>query len=77
MYANRFPYLPRMIETPQSDQIESVGYDGGSLFVSFRHDGAYQYNNVSESIFHDLVRDSSPGSYLSRNVKGVYEYRKL
>jgi hypothetical protein len=50
-----------MIETPQSDQIESVGYDGGSLFVSFRHGGAYQYNNVPESIFHDLVRDSSPG----------------
>lgn len=77
MYMNCLPHLPRMIETPQSDQIESVGHDGSSLFVNFRNGGTYRYDGVPEYMCRDLQINPSPGSYLASNVKGSYPYMRI
>lgn len=77
MYMNGIPHLPRMVETPQSDQIESVGHDGSSLFVNFRSGGIYRYDGVPDYMYKDIVVDSSPGSYLASNVKKRYPHTRL
>lgn len=68
-----------MHETPSSDQIDSVGYEDGNLYVRFKRGHAlYVYYNVPEYIYRDLIVESSPGSYLSKHVKKAhYKYDRI
>ena len=60
-----------------SSNISSIGYENGTLYVSFHHGGIYAYSGVPESIYHGLMSASSHGSYLASHVKGVYPYRRI
>lgn len=60
-----------------SSNLDSVGYEGGILYVSFKNGSLYAYSGVPEFVYNGLMSASSHGSYLAQNVKGVYPYRKL
>lgn len=60
-----------------SSNISSIGYENGTLYVTFHHGGLYAYFNVPESIYHGLMSASSHGSYLASHVKGVYSYKRI
>lgn len=60
-----------------SSNISSIGYENGTLYVTFYHGGLYAYFNVPESIYHGLMSASSHGSYLASHVKGVYSYKRI
>ena len=62
-----------------SSNIASVGYDAESstLEVEFNNGSLYQYFDVSENVFHELLSASSVGSYFANNVKGHYRFSKL
>lgn len=64
----------------RSTNVASVGYDPGSstLEVEFRAGGLYMYYGVPERHYLNLTSGTrSVGSYLAREIRGRYRYRKL
>ncbi len=69
--------MPDMIYVDSSN-IESIGYDEETqeLHIQFLSGGYYIYSEVPQYIFEELMNSPSKGSYLNREIKGVYQYRK-
>lgn len=61
-----------------SSNIEAVGYDDDTqqLHVRFLWGGYYIYHDVPRHIFDGLIQASSKGSFLNREIKGVYQFSK-
>ncbi len=61
-----------------SSHIESIGYDAVNsiLEIEFIKGGLYQYFDVPEHIYEELMSAGSHGEYLSHNIKGKYSYSK-
>lgn len=66
-------------ENVSSSNLESIGYDYSNeiLEIEFKNSSVYQYFDVPESIFNELMNASSHGVYFSANIKNDYEYTKL
>ena len=62
-----------------SSNIRSIGYDTRSetLEVEFHSGGIYQYLDVPEPVFSQLMNASSKGSYLNSQIKKRYQFRKI
>lgn len=62
-----------------SSNISAVGYDDESstLQVEFNNGMSYQYFDVPEILFEELVNADSVGGYLAENIKGSYRYSKV
>jgi hypothetical protein len=60
-----------------SSNLSSVGFENGILEIQFHNDKIYQYFDVPESKYHDLITASSKGTFFSRYIKNVYRCRKL
>ena len=62
-----------------SSNVEAIGYDEASstLRVWFLNGGVYEYMNVPLIEYNALLNAPSIGSYLARNIKGVYPYIKV
>ena len=60
-----------------SSNISSIGYESGTLYVSFHHGGLYAYSGVPESVYRGLMSASSHGSFLHNHIKGVYPYQRI
>ena len=69
--------MPEMIFVDSSN-IEAIGYDENNqeLHVQFLSGGYYVYHDVPCEIFDGLVEAPSKGSYLNREIKGVFQYSK-
>ncbi|MBU0712967.1 KTSC domain-containing protein [bacterium] len=69
--------MPEMIFIDSSN-IEAIGYDVDTqeLHIQFLSGGYYIYNNVPRAIYDDLMNASSKGSFLNREVKGIYQFTK-
>ena len=61
----------------ESSNVQAVGWNDGILFVQFKNDSIYQYDNVPEDEFQGLVNAESVGRYLNTNIKGNYNYTKV
>lgn len=60
-----------------SSNLESVGYDNGTLYVRF-HDGSlYRYEGVPSSVYAGLMSATSKGSYLHANIAYSYKYERI
>jgi KTSC domain len=62
-----------------SSNIRSIGYDttNETLEVEFHSGGIYQYLNVPEPVYSELMGASSKGSYLNSQIKKQYQFRKI
>ena len=62
-----------------SSNLADVGYDSATqtLEVGFKNGRIYQYFDVPERIYGDLMNAGSPGGYLSSEVKGKYRYARV
>lgn len=69
--------MPEMLYVDSSN-LDQVGYetDQMELHVIFKDGSLYVYHGVPEHIFDELLNAPSKGSYLNREVKGVYDYEK-
>ena len=69
--------MPEMLYVDSSN-IEAIGYDDDAqeLHVQFLSSGYYIYHEVPRQIFDDLLAAPSKGSFLNREVKGVYQFIK-
>lgn len=63
----------------ESSNLASIGYDAKNeiLEVEFKHGVVYQYFDVPEHVYEELINADSHGVYFSRNIKYDYEYQKL
>ena len=63
----------------ESSNIASIGYDGGSstLEVEFLNGSVYQYYDVPDYVYDEIMSADSHGGYLASNVKGIYSYSKV
>lgn len=66
-------------EPVESSNLASVGYDAAKqiLEIEFNHGGIYQYFNVPEEEYEELMSANSHGSYFVHNIKDVYEYDRI
>jgi hypothetical protein len=62
-----------------SSNLASVGYDANDqiLEIEFNHGGVYQYFDVPEDVYDELMNADSHGQYLAHNIKGAYRYSKV
>ncbi|AFM23327.1 KTSC domain-containing protein [Desulfomonile tiedjei] len=69
--------MPDMIYVDSSN-IEAIGYDEDAqeLHVQFLSGGYYVYSDVPRSIFDQIMYAPSKGSFLNREVKNIYQFRK-
>lgn len=63
----------------ESTNVASVGYDPSTmtLEVEFRNGSLYEYFDVPEREFQQLVSASSIGTYLNQNIKPFYRYARI
>ncbi len=66
-------------QSVSSSNIASIGYDANSqtLEIEFLNGGVYQYFDVPQYVYEDLMNAGSHGQYLARNIKGTYRYSKV
>ncbi|WP_347450729.1 KTSC domain-containing protein [Acetoanaerobium noterae] len=59
-----------------SSNLSAVGYENGTLYVSFHSGGLYSYANVPESVHKSLMSAGSKGSYFAAHIKNFYSTTK-
>lgn len=65
---------------PNSTQINYTTYDpiSETLIIAYKTSNSrYSYDKVPVSIWNDLLRGDSIGKFVSTQIKGKYEFRKL
>jgi len=69
-----------MNRTPvTSSNVMSVGYDRNTLTleVEFKTGSVYQYFDVPEAVYQELMSAASVGTYLNQNIKNSYRYAQI
>ena len=63
----------------QSSNVAEVGYDPSTMVleVAFHRGGVYQYFDVPEVLFQEMLRADSVGKFLHAQIKNSYRYTKL
>lgn len=62
-----------------SSNLDSVGYDPQTqtLRIRFHSGGLYDYHNVPQSIYEQLMTANSKGKYHHRFIKNHFRFTKL
>lgn len=62
----------------QSSNLAAVGYDAESrtLEIEFIHGGVYQYSDVPQSVYDDLMSAPSHGKFFHAHIRDKYSYTK-
>lgn len=62
-----------------SSNIQSIGFDAqfNTLEVEFTSGEIYQYFNVPEHLYQNLMNAPSKGQFLNDNIKYSYRYQKV
>ena len=63
----------------ESSNLASVGYDAKNqiLEIEFNHGGVYQYFDVPQDVYDELMDADSHGKYFAANIRNDYEYSKI
>jgi len=67
-------------QSVKSSNLTSIEYDTENeiLEIEFNHGGIYQYFDVPENFYEELMNASSHGKYFDRNIKKAgYEFQKM
>lgn len=62
-----------------SSDLHSVGYDSSEkvLEIEFNSGGIYQYFDVPEDIYENLMNASSHGKYFHAFIKKIYRFQRV
>jgi uncharacterized protein with von Willebrand factor type A (vWA) domain len=69
-----------MQRTPvQSSHVAEVGHDAATLTleIAFKDGKVYQYFDVPETVFQELMSAPSVGIFLNAHIKNNYRYAQL
>ena len=63
----------------KSSNVISIGYDrnSGTLEIEFTGNTVYQYFEVPEHIYDELMAATSIGKFIAANIKGSYRYAQV
>jgi hypothetical protein len=63
----------------ESTNLASIGYDAKNeiLEVEFKYGVVYQYFDVPEHVYEELMNADSHGVYFSANIRNDYNYQKV
>ena len=66
------------MESVKSSTIKAIGYDADAkmLRVMFHSGGAYDYKNVPEHVYLNLLQAPSVGKVFHSDVRGQYDHVK-
>jgi hypothetical protein len=72
-------YCRMLREKVSSSSLRSVGYDPSRLVleIEFRTGGIYQYLNVPERVYLELLTDESMGRYFDYSIRDNYVCKKI
>lgn len=60
-----------------SSNIESIGYENGTMEVKFRNGGLYRYKNVPGDVHERMVAAPSAGKFLGKEIRGKFDFSKV
>ena len=60
-----------------SSNIESAGWENGTLQVRFKGGGTYLYSDVPERVWFAFRQSESAGTFLATQIKGKFKHSKL
>jgi len=65
--------------TVSSSNVAEVGYDSATmtLEVAFCNGTIYQYFDVPEAVYQELMRAESIGKFLNAHIKNSYRYARV
>lgn len=61
----------------KSSNLDTAEYRDGHVIVKFKDGASYQYSNVPRSLFQELIKAKSAGSFLHHSIKGKYTHKRL
>jgi len=63
----------------ESSMFASIGYDKkrNVLELEFNHGRIYQYYDVPQTIYKEIMGTSSKGRYFLANIEDCYEYARI
>lgn len=66
-------------QSVSSSNLSAVGYDAGSetLEIEFNNGRIYQYYNVPEFIYENLMSAPSLGVYFNAEIKNAYSFSQI
>lgn len=66
-------------EMVASSNVVSIGYDSGAetLEVEYKNEGIYQYYNVPEPLYQQLMSSDSKGKFLHAYIKHAYPFSRV
>ena len=67
------------LQPVNSSNLAAVGYDADTqtLTIEFRKSGTYEFFDVPESVYQEVMAAGSPGEYFGHNIRGKYRYAKV
>ncbi|TKJ39111.1 KTSC domain-containing protein [candidate division LCP-89 bacterium B3_LCP] len=62
-----------------STNVASVGYDPPTqtLEIEFHSGGIYQYFDIPQTVYDELLKAGSVGKFLNAHIKGSYRYARV
>ncbi len=62
-----------------STLISRIGYDPNeeTLIIQFQNGTYYQYSNMSEQMYNNMMESKSIGKYFTAYVKNSFPYKKI
>lgn len=69
----------RSVTTPESSNIQSIGYDRESqaMTVIFKNGSTYTYALVPIEVWVDFIFADSPGRFFSEHVRNAYKFVRV
>ena len=66
------------LQPVNSSNLAGVGYDAESqtLTIEFRKSDTYEFYDVPESVYQELMSAGSLGEYFANSIRGKYRYAK-
>jgi hypothetical protein len=63
----------------KSTNLASVGYDAARsvLEIEFRNGHVYEYYDVPQDVYTDVLRAGSPGEFFTSHIMRKYRFRQL
>ena len=67
------------IETPESSSIARFCFDGLNdvLLIEFKNGRTYNYYEVPETVFREMIAASSRGQFFLENIRDEYDYMRV
>ena len=60
-----------------SSNVKAVGYESGKLYIMFNGGAVYEYDNVPQKLYEDIMSAESKGKFINQNVTKSFSYSRL